>query len=172
MKERRWGRKKESTFLCPWQIGLSSGLFPLSIFPKNLPKGQRSWNAQGPVPIALPEMPVTNQNHLNGPVRGTMILGGKTLRRFYIPFAVQKTQARKPEGYAATWWTGRPVLRSCPPQGLPPRTLRESAECGGAHSCPPLLKGPRSPLALAELQSLNCEARDSKSSSPDLIFRM
>lgn len=34
----------------------------------------------------------------------------------------------------------------------------------------PLLKAPRSPLALAELQSLNWEARDSKSSSPDLIF--
>lgn len=36
----------------------------------------------------------------------------------------------------------------------------------------PRPKAPRSPPAFAELQSLNCEARDSKSSSPDLIFWM
>lgn len=47
-----------------------------------------------------------------------------------------------------------------------------SPELGRPTLCTPLLKAPRSPLALAELQSLNCEARDSKSSSPDLIFWM
>lgn len=73
---------------------------------------------------------------------------------------------------------------------LPPGGLRKPVRQGPSHpssigcgtegprglglpiACAPLLKAPRSPLALAELQSLNCEARDSKSSSPDLIFWM
>lgn len=142
--------------------------------------------SQGSHPIALP---MTKQSHLDGPLRGTMILEGKTSRRFYIPFAVQNTgqeslrRAMLPPGGPES-----PCRRVIPPSLLGPSTrtlqgrcwcggvyscpLQGRCGCGGVYSCPPLLKAPRSPLALAELQSLNCEARDSKSSSPDLIFWM
>lgn len=74
---------------------------------------------------------MTEQSHLDGPMKGQW----SWEKVLHIPFAAQETQARKPEGCAATWWTMKAQSRVSLPSWAQPNIIGKGLSVLLAHLC-------------------------------------